>query len=118
VLVTLRCQSQAAQILRNYGLTRLFSGIYGSSDRNAAYQNQAELKTQLLEKALVNNLLLAEASSISLDGGRYRSRPLGRTGALNSYYCSYLRHSLSLLPQAIPANSHPRVTCLLLLITY
>lgn len=60
VLVTLRCQSQAAQILRNYGLTRLFSGIYGSSDRNAAYQNQAELKTQLLEKALCEQSLLAE----------------------------------------------------------
>jgi phosphoglycolate phosphatase len=30
VLVTLRCQAQATQILRNYGLTRLFSGIYGT----------------------------------------------------------------------------------------
>ena len=53
VLVTLRCKSQAAQILRNYGLTRLFSGIYGTCDHNAAYQNQAELKTQLLEKAML-----------------------------------------------------------------
>lgn len=52
VLVTLRCQLQAAQILRNYGLTRLFSGIYGTSDRHAAYQNQATLKQQLLEKAI------------------------------------------------------------------
>lgn len=52
VLVTLRCQLQAAQILRNYGLTRLFSGIYGTSDRHAAYQNQAILKQQLLEKAI------------------------------------------------------------------
>jgi phosphoglycolate phosphatase-like HAD superfamily hydrolase len=45
--------------LRNYGLTRLFSGIYGSSDRDAAYQNQAELKTQLLEKAIAEQSLLA-----------------------------------------------------------
>jgi phosphoglycolate phosphatase-like HAD superfamily hydrolase len=59
VLVTLRCQSQATQILRNYGLTRLFSGIYGTSDRNAAYQNQAELKTQLLEKAIAEQSQLA-----------------------------------------------------------
>jgi phosphoglycolate phosphatase-like HAD superfamily hydrolase len=59
VLVTLRCQLQATQILRNYGLTRLFSGIYGSSDRDAAYQNQAELKTQLLEKAIAEQSLLA-----------------------------------------------------------
>ena len=62
VLVTLRCQSQATQILRNYGLTRLFSGIYGSSDRNAAYQNQAELKTQLLEKAIAEQSQLAGCS--------------------------------------------------------
>ena len=59
VLVTLRSGSQATQILRNYGLTRLFSGIYGSSDRDAAYQNQAELKTQLLEKAIAEQSLLA-----------------------------------------------------------
>lgn len=52
VLVTLRCQLQATQILRNNGLTRLFSGIYGTSDRHAAYKNQAELKQQLLEKAV------------------------------------------------------------------
>jgi phosphoglycolate phosphatase-like HAD superfamily hydrolase len=52
VLVTLRCQSQATQILRNYGLTRLFSGIYGTDDRDAAYQNYAEVKTQLLETAM------------------------------------------------------------------
>lgn len=59
VLVTLRCQVQAAQILRNYGLTRLFSGIYGTSDRNAAYLNQAELKQQLLEEAIAEQSLLA-----------------------------------------------------------
>src|SRR4028119_2487362 len=52
VLVTLRCQEQATQILRNYGLTRLFSGIYGTNDCDAAYHNYAEAKTQLLEKAM------------------------------------------------------------------
>lgn len=52
VLVTLRCQSQATQILRNYGLTRLFSGIYGTSDSDAAYQNNADGKKQLLEAAI------------------------------------------------------------------
>lgn len=54
VLVTLRCQLQATQILRNYGLTRLFSGIYGTGDRNAAYQNQAFVKQQLLELAIAD----------------------------------------------------------------
>lgn len=60
VLVTLRCRSQATQILRNHGLTRLFSGIYGSSDRDAAYQNQAELKTQLLASALTEQSVGAQ----------------------------------------------------------
>ena len=59
VLVTLRCQSQATQILRNYGLTRLFSGIYGTDDRDAAYQNYSELKTQLLASAIAEQSRLA-----------------------------------------------------------
>jgi phosphoglycolate phosphatase-like HAD superfamily hydrolase len=68
VLVTLRCQAQATQILRNYGLTRLFSGIYGTCDagggsrgdhRDAAYQNYADAKTQLLSQALAEQSLLA-----------------------------------------------------------
>jgi phosphoglycolate phosphatase len=58
VLVTLRAGSQATQILRNYGLTRLFSGIYGTSDRDAAYYNQADLKTQLLASAVAEQSLL------------------------------------------------------------
>lgn len=52
VLVTLRCQSQARQILRNYGLTRLFSGIYGTQQSQAAYKNNAQQKTELLKLAL------------------------------------------------------------------
>ncbi|MBE9127363.1 MULTISPECIES: HAD family hydrolase [unclassified Coleofasciculus] len=52
VLVTLRCQLQATQILRNYGLTCLFSGIYGTSNHQAAYRNNVEVKQQLLEQAI------------------------------------------------------------------
>lgn len=52
VLVTLRCQLQAAQILRNHGLTRLFVGIYGTENHNAAYKNYAGVKTKLLKKAI------------------------------------------------------------------
>lgn len=55
VLVTLRCQCQALQILQNYGLARLFSGIYGTQDAHAAYQNYAEVKTQLLAKAIAEH---------------------------------------------------------------
>lgn len=60
VLVTLRCEEQVTQIFRNYGLTRLFSGIYGADDRDAAYRNQAELKTQLLAKAMAEQSLLVK----------------------------------------------------------
>ncbi|MBW4576159.1 MAG: HAD family hydrolase [Aphanothece sp. CMT-3BRIN-NPC111] len=57
VLVTLRCQDEATQILQNYGLARLFSGIYGTQEANAAYQNYAEVKTQLLAKAIAEQPL-------------------------------------------------------------
>lgn len=63
VLVTLRCQSQARQILRNYGLTRLFSGIYGTGDSDAAYQNNAEGKTQLLASAISTHSCLPGAET-------------------------------------------------------
>jgi phosphoglycolate phosphatase len=56
VLVTLRYQREATQILRNHGLARLFSGIYGSEDRHTAYQNYAEIKTKLLQQAIAEQL--------------------------------------------------------------
>jgi phosphoglycolate phosphatase len=52
VLVTLRCQTQAVQILQSYGLTHLFSAIWGTHDETAAYRNYADEKTQLLTAAL------------------------------------------------------------------
>jgi phosphoglycolate phosphatase len=52
VLVTLRCQEQATQILRDYGLDHLFTQIWGTHDQNAAYVNLAEQKTQLLANAI------------------------------------------------------------------
>lgn len=54
VLVTLRCNDQVEEILNNYGLKRLFSGIYGSKDHNAAYQNNSTIKSQLLKEAIAN----------------------------------------------------------------
>jgi len=54
VLVTLRCNDQVEEILNNYGLKRLFSGIYGSQDYNAAYQNNSAMKTQLLKQAIAD----------------------------------------------------------------
>lgn len=52
VLVTLRCQQQATQMLREYGLLDLFSQIWGAHDDHAAYLNQADHKTRLLEQAI------------------------------------------------------------------
>jgi phosphoglycolate phosphatase-like HAD superfamily hydrolase len=52
VLVTLRAQEQAQQILQAAQLDHLFSGIYGTHGAiDAAYQNSIELKTQLLRAA-------------------------------------------------------------------
>jgi phosphoglycolate phosphatase len=54
VLVTLRQQQQAIQMLRNYGLESLFSRIWGATDDHAAYLNQADHKTRLLENAIAH----------------------------------------------------------------
>lgn len=56
VLVTLRCHLQAEQLLSHYGLSNLFSGIYGTEDCQVAYHNNAQLKTQLLEQAFSEQL--------------------------------------------------------------
>jgi phosphoglycolate phosphatase len=53
VLVTLRDQDQARQILQTAKLDHLFSGIYGANNGiEVAYQNSIELKTQLLKLAV------------------------------------------------------------------
>jgi phosphoglycolate phosphatase len=52
ILVTLRDRSEAIRILEQSGLRQLFSGVYGTDNSQAAYQNYAEVKTQLLEKAM------------------------------------------------------------------
>jgi phosphoglycolate phosphatase len=56
VLVTLRCQTQAAQILESYGLAHLFSRICGMPDSSAAYQNYAGFKAQLLTDLLAEGI--------------------------------------------------------------
>ena len=55
VLVTLRCEEQVKEILNNYGLKRLFSGIYGTQNCHIAYQNNAQAKTELLREAIANH---------------------------------------------------------------
>jgi phosphoglycolate phosphatase len=54
VLVTLRCQIQATRMLQSYGLDHVFSEIWGTQDSNAAYSNQSDHKTQLLQKAIAH----------------------------------------------------------------
>jgi phosphoglycolate phosphatase-like HAD superfamily hydrolase len=52
ILVTLRRQEQAIQMLQRFGIAHLFTQIHGAKDDEAAYQNQAEHKTQLLANAV------------------------------------------------------------------
>jgi phosphoglycolate phosphatase len=65
VLVTLRCQTQAVQILQSYGLTHLFSAIWGTQDETAAYCNYADEKTRLLTAALESSQQERAASEFS-----------------------------------------------------
>ena len=52
ILVTLRDRDEAIAILEQHGLRRLFTAIYGTANSQAAYQNYAEIKTKLLERAM------------------------------------------------------------------
>jgi phosphoglycolate phosphatase len=52
ILVTLRDRDEAIKILEQYGLRQLFTGIYGTASRDAAYQNYGEVKTKLLKRAI------------------------------------------------------------------
>jgi phosphoglycolate phosphatase len=52
ILVTLRDQDEAIRILDQHGLRQLFSGIYGTGNSQAAYQNYSQVKTKLLAKAM------------------------------------------------------------------
>ena len=62
VLVTLRCQMQATQILREQGLHPLFSQIWGSKDDGVAYENLAAHKTELLRRAIAAEDQAADSS--------------------------------------------------------
>ncbi len=52
ILVTLRDRDEAIRILNQHGLRQLFSGIYGTDNSQAAYQNYSQLKTKLLAQAM------------------------------------------------------------------
>jgi phosphoglycolate phosphatase len=56
ILVTLRDRLEATSILEQHGLRHLFSGIYGTDDSRVAYQNYAEIKTELLDRAMREHL--------------------------------------------------------------
>lgn len=52
VLVTLRQVSQVREFLQQHGLESAVSAIYGASEAEAAYQNRAAHKTDLLQAAI------------------------------------------------------------------
>jgi phosphoglycolate phosphatase len=56
VLVTLREEQQAIAVLQDFDLLHLFAAIYGTQQASAAYQNQPQQKTELLAKAIIEQL--------------------------------------------------------------
>jgi phosphoglycolate phosphatase len=60
ILVTLRDRDEAIEILEQSGLRQLFTGIYGTSNSQAAYQNYSEIKTQLLKRAMREHQITAK----------------------------------------------------------
>jgi phosphoglycolate phosphatase len=72
ILVTLRDRDEANSILEQHGLRSLFTAIYGTDNSQAAYQNYAELKTQLLDRAIRDH---------SSDMSKYNAWMIGDTEA-------------------------------------
>jgi phosphoglycolate phosphatase len=62
ILVTLRDRDEAIRILDQHGLRQLFSGIYGTDNSQAAYQNYSQLKTKLLAQAMRDHQITQENS--------------------------------------------------------
>ena len=62
ILVTLRDRDEAIRILEQHGLRQLFSGIYGTDNSQAAYQNYSQLKTKLLAQAMREHQVTQENS--------------------------------------------------------
>lgn len=52
ILVTLRCQQQAIEMLDQFGVLHLFSDVHGTRDTEFAYVNPAEQKVQLLKDVI------------------------------------------------------------------
>lgn len=62
-LVTLRCQAQAIEMLRRYGLDDKFADIRGMADRETAYANRAEYKIQLLAEVMREQAIAPSAAA-------------------------------------------------------
>jgi phosphoglycolate phosphatase len=95
VLVTLRDRIEATQMLERHGLLRLFSGIYGSDNSQAAYQNYTELKTQFLARAIAEcdteasrngAWIVGDTEADILAGKAMQIRTLGVTCGIRSYH--------------------------------
>jgi phosphoglycolate phosphatase len=108
VLVTLRDRTEATQMLKEYGVLGLFSGIYGSDNCQAAYQNHTELKTQFLARAIAEcdtqasqngAWIVGDTEADLLAGKAMQIQTMGLTCGIRSY------HQLSLLqPTTIETN--------------
>ncbi len=95
VLVTLRDRHEATQMLEKYGVLGLFSGIYGSDNCQAAYQNQTELKTQFLARAIAEcdsqasrngAWIVGDTEADILAGKAMQIRTVGLTCGIRSYH--------------------------------
>ncbi len=95
VLVTLRERLEATSILEQYALRHLFAGIYGTGDSSVAYQNYAEVKTELLDRAIREHLpasadpaehwTIGDTEADILAGQAMGTQTIGLTCGIRSY---------------------------------
>jgi phosphoglycolate phosphatase len=106
VLVTLRQQDQVEQILRRHHLRHLFSAIWGGSDRDAAYNNQAHHKTDLLHQAIAQSQALEHRTTAYMIGDTEADIIAGQTHGIPTLALTCGIRSRSYLEQFEPTHIH------------
>lgn len=116
VLVTLRCQSQVREILKKAGLEHLISDVYGRKDKHSAYQNNAELKTELLQEAIASyahkssNYQIGDTEADIIAAKQVGIKSIALTCGIRS--SSYLsKYQPDYLCEDLPAATNHLVAC-------
>ncbi|WP_204153300.1 HAD family hydrolase [Leptolyngbya sp. CCY15150] len=107
VLVTLRQRDQVKQILNQHHLNHLFAAVWGAGDRDAAYNNHAQHKADLLRQAIAHSLQGGySANRAYMIGDTEADIIAGQTHGISTFAVTCGIRSRSYLEQFEPTHIH------------